>query len=79
MLLLENLRSYHDVTCLRDSKFDTNWCNYFTHINNYFEMVKGDADYVDDDRYTFERMNTMEMATNANVPTINAFNKLHAR
>ena len=69
--------SFHDVTCVRESRINSNWDAYFTHTNDSFRMLLGNICYVGVNHYILRHMGRGEIPLGFDIPAINAFNKMH--
>ncbi len=43
--------SYQDVAILWHSNVYKNWCQYFTHVNDYFEYLLGNLGYTGEEMF----------------------------
>lgn len=68
--------SYHDVNILCSSYFHRNWRHDFVHTNAYFEYLFGDPRYIGEKQYIMCRIGTREIAANADLSIMLAYDKL---
>lgn len=74
------LGSMHDSTILKYSEIDHKyWWQYFFHDPPYMEFLLGDPRYIGNEEYIIRCIGKVEIAPNVDLPTIHAYNKLHAR
>ncbi len=69
--------SHHDVSILQHSSIYHNWQQYFTHDNEYFELLLGDPRYMGEEMFTLRRIGRHDIAPNANMDIVHAYNKMH--
>jgi hypothetical protein len=60
------LGSYHDFSILRHSSVYQNWCQYFTHGDEYFEYLLGNPNYMGEEMFIMRRIGQQKFAPNAN-------------
>jgi len=58
--------SYNDVSILWHSSAYQNWCQYFTHGDEYFEYLLGYLGYMGGEMFIIQMIGWQEFAPNAN-------------
>lgn len=70
--------SFYDVNFLRQSKLYKQWRDHFVDTNEYFEYLLGDLAYLGEDKFIKRWIEVRELPPDANLPTVEAYNKKHA-
>ncbi len=71
------LKSYHDVNIIHHSAIYQEWCEYFTHWDDYFEYLLVDPGYLGEEMFIMRRMGKQDLPLNADHGVVNVYNKMH--
>jgi hypothetical protein len=69
---------YHEVNILRHSSVYKNWCQFFIHVDDYFEYLLGNPSYMGEKMFIMQRIERWELALHVNHAIMWAYNKMHA-
>ena len=69
--------AYHDINVLRRSDSAANWCDVFTHRNEYFGYILGNPGYQGLEAFVMHHVAPRELEENQDETAVNAYNKMH--
>ncbi len=69
--------SFHNVTIMCESNVYKNWCQFFMHIDEYFEYLLKDPGYLDEEMFVMFQLGKLKFVHGHDQNVINAYNKMH--
>jgi hypothetical protein len=70
-------RSYHNVNIIHHSTIYREWCEYFTHWDDYFNYFLIDPRYLGEEMFIMRRMGKQKLPPNGDHGAITVYNKMH--